>query len=110
LAIAARSEVPVIIVVVNNNGGGIFHFLPVAQSDVDFEKYFATPHGLNFEKAAGLFDVPYYHPQTINEFDDSYVQAMKKGKSAIIEITGDREENNREHHNIISKLKDALVS
>ena len=39
----------------NNDGGGIFHFLPVSGETDAFEEHVATPHGLDFAKAAALY-------------------------------------------------------
>jgi 2-succinyl-5-enolpyruvyl-6-hydroxy-3-cyclohexene-1-carboxylate synthase len=108
LAMVKRSEMPVIIIVINNNGGGIFHFLPVAQFPDNFEEYFATPHGLNFEKAAELFDLGCFHPKSPAEFIESYQNIKASYKSAIIEITCDRNQNLNDHKKIRSQLRDAV--
>jgi len=108
LDIAARSDYPVVIVVINNNGGGIFHFLPVVKFQDAFEDYFGTPHGLSFERAAEMFDLPYYHPATIDRFQSFYRQARNNGKSAVIEITIDRRENFAEHEAIRNYLHQRL--
>lgn len=105
LDIAARSDYPVIIIVINNNGGGIFHFLPVSQFLKTFEEYVAAPHGLSFEYAAEMFDLPYYHPATIDKFQSFYRQARNNGKSAVIEITIDRRGNFAEHEAIRNYLR-----
>jgi 2-succinyl-5-enolpyruvyl-6-hydroxy-3-cyclohexene-1-carboxylate synthase len=38
------------VVLINNDGGGIFGHLPVAQFEPPFEKFFATPQRVDFEK------------------------------------------------------------
>jgi 2-succinyl-5-enolpyruvyl-6-hydroxy-3-cyclohexene-1-carboxylate synthase len=38
------------IILVNNNGGRIFEKLPVAKSDIDFEKYFVMPQNVDIQK------------------------------------------------------------
>ncbi len=104
LALAKKSDVPVIIIVINNNGGGIFHFLPVAGLTDHFENIFATPHGLSFENAAGLFDLPYHNPKRIIEFDECLKQTRADKHSAVIEIVGDRVQNIKEHENLREQL------
>lgn len=47
------------IIVLNNNGGGIFHRLPVARLEPPFTQLFLTPHDLNFEHAAALYNLNY---------------------------------------------------
>ncbi len=52
LLAARRLGLDLTIVLLNNDGGGIFHFLPVAGEGADFEEHVATPHGLDFARAA----------------------------------------------------------
>ena len=104
----ASTDYPVIIIILNNHGGGIFSFLPISEHTEVFEKYFATPHDLNFKDAASLFHVNYYHPNSNKEFLENYVSAIKEQKSAIIEISIDRNENHKLHKNIFSKITELL--
>lgn len=48
------------IVVVNNDGGGIFGFLPLNDGSDAFERFFSTPHGMNFEHAAAQFGATWH--------------------------------------------------
>ena len=84
---------PMTIVVLNNQGGGIFSFLPIANANPHFEKYFATPHGLDFKRVAELFDVRYAQPETPDGFRQCYMEALKSGKSSLIEVCTRREDN-----------------
>jgi 2-succinyl-5-enolpyruvyl-6-hydroxy-3-cyclohexene-1-carboxylate synthase len=99
----------IIIIVLNNRGGGIFSFLPIAEYDDIFEKYFATPHQFNFEYAAKLFQLPYRSPSTQAEFVDSFLQVLHDGLSTIIEVQTRRDENFKFHKNlqqiIVSELE-----
>ena len=54
-----RTDLAITIVLLNNDGGGIFHFLPVASQGELFEEHVATPTGLEFERAAALYDCGY---------------------------------------------------
>ena len=54
-----RTDLAITIVLLNNDGGGIFHFLPVASQGEPFEQHIATPTGLEFERAAALYDCGY---------------------------------------------------
>ena len=61
LAAAASVDTPIRVVVVDNGGGGIFDFLPQA-GQVEpsrFADLFTTPAGLEVERVAGLFGLPY---------------------------------------------------
>jgi 2-succinyl-5-enolpyruvyl-6-hydroxy-3-cyclohexene-1-carboxylate synthase len=86
--IAARQlGLDLTIVVLNNDGGGIFHFLPVSgESDV-FEEHVATPHGLDFAKAAALYGLPHTRARTADELTDAIT------RPGIVEVRTDRAEN-----------------
>ena len=43
----------------NNGGGGIFDFLPIAQHRDGYEELFGTPTGLDLEKVAALYGLPF---------------------------------------------------
>ena len=58
LLAARRLGLKLTIVLLNNDGGGIFHFLPVAGERDAFEEHVATPHGLEFARAAELYGLP----------------------------------------------------
>ena len=100
---------PLVMVVVNNNGGGIFSFLPIAKCQDVFETYFGTPHQLKFDHAAQMFNIDYYHPQSLEEFINCYQEATNSQYSTIIEVTTNREENllinQKIQQKIISVLK-----
>jgi 2-succinyl-5-enolpyruvyl-6-hydroxy-3-cyclohexene-1-carboxylate synthase len=93
LALLRQLPSPVILVVPNNDGGGIFHFLPIAGFPDVFEPYFATPHGLRFRQAAGMFGIPYTAPDSLVTLEESVRNARWSGRSAVIEFTSQRESN-----------------
>ncbi len=51
---------PITLFVINNNGGEIFSQLPVVNFQMYFDKFFKTPHNLNFSKIAEFFSIEYY--------------------------------------------------
>ncbi len=67
LIAARRLGLDLTIVVVNNDGGGIFHFLPVSGEGDAFEEHIATPHGLDFAKAAALYGLDHTRADTTDE-------------------------------------------
>lgn len=109
LAILCTLPEPLIVVVINNNGGGIFSFLPIATHTDVFETFFGTPHNLQFQHAARLFELQYYAPSTRSAFIEVYQDAIKSLKSTIIEVTTDRRNNHAVHKHIESEVRKAIL-
>ena len=106
LQLVQRSDFPIIIVVINNNGGGIFNFLPVRSETDIFEPFFGTPHGLSLKSAADLFGLSYSNPDKLTDFVASYHEASKASQSTLIEITTERDDNQRLHQEIFRQLSE----
>ncbi len=87
LAAAGRYRIDTSIVVLNNDGGAIFETLPQA-SLPEFEEVFATPHGLDFEKAAALYHVGYERPASPSRLAELVSQAPQGPR--LIEVRTDR--------------------
>jgi 2-succinyl-5-enolpyruvyl-6-hydroxy-3-cyclohexene-1-carboxylate synthase len=93
LAMLSESDPPLVVVVVNNDGGGIFHFLPIFEQSRHFERFFATPHGRNFDRAAAMFGINYCRCSSAIDFRDAYqtaVDATTQRRSTLIEVTATR--------------------
>ena len=103
-SLAMLKDLPVVVVAINNDGGGIFSFLPVAWQEKIFEPYFGTPHGLDFESAAGMFGLDYEHPATTPELLETYRAACSKGSSTLIEVTTDRQANTGLHRELLDEI------
>ena len=93
LSLVRSLDLPMTIVAVNNNGGGIFSFLPIAQFEDIFDRYFGTPHNLDFEGAARMFGLGHARPSSKSAFVEAYKAAAKKQKSTLIEVVTQRKEN-----------------
>lgn len=93
LSLVKSLKHPFVIIVLSDDGGGIFSFLPVALPFQISEKYFAAPHGLNFEMAAKMFGISYVRPKNHKDFTDSYKKALKDSGAIIIEISLNRRNN-----------------
>ena len=104
LALVAQSRIPLIVVVVNNHGGGIFHFLPLAETAPNFEKFFGTPHALQFGSAADMFHLPYAKVTDLPAFVETYEEALREKQSCIIEVETDRERNVEQHRALAAML------
>ncbi|MEN8153159.1 MAG: 2-succinyl-5-enolpyruvyl-6-hydroxy-3-cyclohexene-1-carboxylic-acid synthase [Acidobacteriota bacterium] len=97
-----------IIIVINNNGGNIFSFLPVAEHKTHFEKYFITPHGMKFDKAASMFGIEHKKVSNKNDFSVQYKSALAGKKSKIIEVEVEREQNVAAHRELEEKIREYL--
>lgn len=89
LHLIRRLNIPLIIVCINNDGGGIFHRLPIAQHEPPFRDLFVMPHGLTFEHAAQMFDIPYTLAQMGEDFRTAFKAALNAGGPALIEVPSD---------------------
>ncbi|MBF0278514.1 MAG: 2-succinyl-5-enolpyruvyl-6-hydroxy-3-cyclohexene-1-carboxylic-acid synthase [SAR324 cluster bacterium] len=98
LNLVRKSESPFVIVVLNNDGGGIFSMLPIFQQSEIFEKYFQTPHSLEFEQVAKMFGIAYQHPRTCENFEEIYLEALSQNHATLIEISTSFQETNRVIH------------
>ncbi len=108
LAMLKQSPHPLVIVALNNDGGGIFNLLPIAQFKGGFEKFFGTPHGLNFSAAAEMFDLHYANPASVEDFIRAYKIALQSRSSTIIEVTSDRKRNAALIKRLQEKIRKAL--
>ncbi len=105
---ARRHGLALVIVLLNNDGGGIFHFLPVARQSDGFEEHVATPHGLDFERAAELYGCRYERPHSSEELRAAVEQGFGAGETTLIEIRTDREENLELHRRIAAAATAAI--
>jgi 2-succinyl-5-enolpyruvyl-6-hydroxy-3-cyclohexene-1-carboxylate synthase len=103
-----RLGLAITIVLLNNDGGGIFHFLPVATLRDAFEEHVATPHGLDFSYAAGLYGCAYERPESVDELSGAVERSQWSRSTTIIEIRTDREQNAEMHRRLAQAILDAL--
>ena len=108
LAMLKNAPRPLVIVVLNNDGGGIFSFLPIARFKNGFEKFFATPHGLDFASVAQMFDLNYANPASAQEFVQAYKIAAQSRSSTIIEVTSDRKQGMAVVKRLQEKIRKAV--
>ena len=107
LASATRLGLSLTIVLLNNDGGGIFSFLPVARERDAFEEHVATPHGLDFGRAAALYGCAYTRaddPAALRTALDAAGDGV-----ALIEVRTDRDENVALHRRVWAAVADALA-
>lgn len=104
---AGRHHTDITMVVINNDGGGIFHLLPQAELP-EFEELFGTPHGLDFEAAAAMFDVPYTRPTTAAELA-AIVERPPNGPR-LVELRFERSAGAASYRQAIRRVADRLPS
>jgi 2-succinyl-5-enolpyruvyl-6-hydroxy-3-cyclohexene-1-carboxylate synthase len=109
LLAARRLGLELTIVVLNNDGGGIFHFLPVSDEADAFEEHVATPHQLDFARAAELYGLTYERPELEDELRAALRAEHPSGRSRLIEIRTDRAENLALHRRIAGAALAALA-
>jgi 2-succinyl-5-enolpyruvyl-6-hydroxy-3-cyclohexene-1-carboxylate synthase len=108
LLAARRLGLGLTIVLLNNDGGGIFHFLPVAGEGEAFEEHVATPHGLDFARAAGLYGCVHERPGTLAELHAGLERSLASEATTIIEIGTQRERNLALHRRVAEAVRAAL--
>ena len=105
---AQRLGLALTIVLVNNQGGGIFDFLPVSELDDVYEHHVATPTGLDFARAAGLYGIDYVRADS----QEGLVAAVENGLAAdgttLIEVPSDRAANLALHRRISAAVAQAV--
>jgi len=103
LQIAARHQLDLLVVVVNNDGGGIFSFLPQADCVPEFERLFATPHGLDLEPAVSMCGGHFTRAENRSELQAA-LQCWRGGHGLhVVEVPCDRKRD-RDLHRAITEL------
>jgi len=95
-------------VLINNDGGGIFHFLPVERERDAFEEHVATPHGLDFARAAALYDCDYVRADDPAALRAAVDAGLEAGGVSLIEVRTDREANVAAHRRVWDAVGAAL--
>ena len=92
-------------VVLNNDGGGIFSFLPQARFPEHFEQLFGTPHGIDFERYAALYEIGYQRIDRASELP----AALEGSGIRLIEVRTDRAANVEVHRRAWKAVETALT-
>jgi 2-succinyl-5-enolpyruvyl-6-hydroxy-3-cyclohexene-1-carboxylate synthase len=97
-----------LIVLVNNDGGGIFSFLPQAAHPKHFEALFGTPHGLDFEHTAQLYDAKFCDAPDWETFRAGVKEGLQGKGLHIVQVRTDRATNVTMHRAIWKAVSNAL--
>lgn len=108
LLLASGEDVSAVFVVLNNDGGGIFSFLPQAGVVPEFERAFATPHGIDFAQVARLYGCGHRLLESASGLPEAVDAALAAGGVQLIEARTDRAANVELHRRIWDEVGAAL--
>ena len=91
----ARCGVDATIVEINNDGGGIFHMLPIETFDPPFTEQFRTPHGLDFEPTADLYDLEFDRVESLAALREQVGASLETSGTQVVEVVTDAEASHR---------------
>ena len=117
LLASARLGLKLTIVLIDNGGGGIFDFLPISRASQArreppgggedlYTRHVATPTGLDFARAAGLYGLDHEEVTTGSGFRAALQRALERPGSGIIEVPSERERNVAVH----ARMWDAVAA
>jgi 2-succinyl-5-enolpyruvyl-6-hydroxy-3-cyclohexene-1-carboxylate synthase len=95
LLAVGRNDVDATIILLNNDGGGIFRLLPVESFDPPFTAQFHTPHDLDFEPTADLYDLAFARTDSREVFRTLFAESLTSDGTQIIETVFDSETSHR---------------
>jgi 2-succinyl-5-enolpyruvyl-6-hydroxy-3-cyclohexene-1-carboxylate synthase len=101
----ARCDVDATVVEINNDGGGIFHMLPIEEFDPPFTGQFRTPHGLDFEPTADLYDLSFDRVETLEGVRDAVEASVETSGTQVVEVVTDAESS----HQTRERLQESAV-
>lgn len=108
LLMAKKYRLNLNVVLMHNDGGGIFSFLPQAESfaQEQFEPYFGTPHGLDFQPAVAMYGGSY---QLIKDGFDWPHWLKTVGGLRVLAVPGDRAQNVQAHGAVWNAVAEAVT-
>jgi len=96
--LAAKTEnLSLTVVLINNDGGGIFEFLPIAAFGEEYERHFATPHGLDFAALCAAYGAELERPRDWADFRARVSRALGRPGVRVIEVRTERRANRAQH-------------
>jgi 2-succinyl-5-enolpyruvyl-6-hydroxy-3-cyclohexene-1-carboxylate synthase len=107
---AALRGLNCVMVVVDNDGGGIFSFLPQASAlaEDDFERLFATPHGLDLAGLARLHGLATSEVDRVDELDRAVQAGFKAAATTVVVVRTEQRANVRIHDELQAAVAAAL--
>ena len=109
LASLRRERPDLTFVVINNDGGGIFHMLPIRAFEDVFEPYVAMPHGLDLERLARVYQVPYERVDSLAALRTELQQTVVGTGPRLVEIPFRREASHRRRAEVMDAVRRAVL-
>jgi 2-succinyl-5-enolpyruvyl-6-hydroxy-3-cyclohexene-1-carboxylate synthase len=103
-----RCDIESTIVLVDNDGGGIFHLLPIEAFDPPFTAQFKTPHGLDFEPTADLYDLE-FETVGLDGLGDAYAESVASPGSQVLRVAFDAESSHRTRERLRKRVVDRVA-
>jgi 2-succinyl-5-enolpyruvyl-6-hydroxy-3-cyclohexene-1-carboxylate synthase len=107
LLAVGRCDVDATVVCINNDGGGIFHLLPI-EAHGTFEEWFRTPHGLDFEHSAELYDLEFARTGDREGFRELYADSLASEGTQVIEVRTDSDRNHADRAALQERVVEEL--
>ncbi len=95
---------PTTIVVLNNNSGSIFHRLPISQFEPPFTDLFLTPHDLDFEHAARLYNMDFVRVTDRDTFQQALGKSMYNPVPTLLEVMTNGRSNHERRQKLIEMV------
>ena len=99
-----RCDVDATIVVLDNDGGGIFHMLPIEEFDPPFNQQFKTPHGLDFEPLADLYDLEFERVDPV-DFREAYRESVEAEGTQVLVVEFEAEDSHRRREELGERVR-----
>lgn len=110
LGAASGLEVRLTVIVINNGGGGIFGFLPIAQHEQAFERFFLTPQSVDIGAACKAAGARHHAIRGGADLEVTFRAVLERPGLDVIEVTIDRTRNVRRHREAFKAVAEAVLA
>ncbi|MFC6717593.1 2-succinyl-5-enolpyruvyl-6-hydroxy-3-cyclohexene-1-carboxylic-acid synthase [Natrialbaceae archaeon GCM10025810] len=104
-----RCGVDATIVLLDNDGGGIFHMLPIEAFDPPFTDQFKTPHGIEFDRLADVYDLEFERVDPV-DFADAYERSLESEGAQVLAVSFDAESSHRRREELGERVRSSVGS
>jgi 2-succinyl-5-enolpyruvyl-6-hydroxy-3-cyclohexene-1-carboxylate synthase len=102
-----EADAAVVFVLVDNDGGGLFQALPIAAHEPHFTRFFATPHGLDFDHVAALYGLT-LTDVAIPDLGDALDKAVRDGQTTVLRVKSERAASHAKREQLVSAVADKV--